>query len=54
MKTRKEAKAENNRNFIKKDMKSQHQVSKSQFLTTIEEPELNDSVNHTHSNGYGK
>ena len=54
MKTRKEAKAENNKDFIKKDTKSQNQISNNRFNTTIEEPALNDSVFHTNHNGYNK
>lgn len=52
MKTRKEAKADNNRDFIKKGMKSQEQISNNQFVSTIEEPELNKSVEYTRRDGY--
>jgi len=54
MKTRKEAKAENNRDFIKKSTKTQNQISKNRFNTTVEEPELNESVFHTQNDGYNQ
>lgn len=52
MATREEAKAANNKNFLKKGMKSEGQVSKNQFVSTIEEPELNKSVEYTRRDGY--
>jgi hypothetical protein len=52
MKTRKEAKADNNRDFLKKGTKSQDQFSKNQFISSVEEPELNKSVEYTHKDGY--
>jgi hypothetical protein len=52
MQTREEAKAENNKDFLKKGMKNQNQISKNHFISSIEEPKLNESVEHTRKNGY--
>jgi len=48
MKDRSEFKKENNKDFIKKGVKTQNQVSKNQFVTTIEEPALNESAFDKH------
>lgn len=52
MKTREQAKKENSRDYIKKDTRSQGQVSKNQIVQTVEESAYNESVFETKKSGY--
>lgn len=52
MKERCECKKENNKDYIKKGVKTQNQISKNQFVTTIEEPALNESAFDKHKVSY--
>ena len=53
MKTREEAKKENLRNYINKDIRSQNPHSKNQIIQSIEESAYNDSVFSTKKSEYG-
>lgn len=52
MKDREQAKKENLRNYIKKDTKTQNQVSKNQMIQSVEESAYNDSVFSTNKSEY--
>ena len=52
MKDREQAKKENLRNYIKKDTKTQNQVSKNQMIQSVEESAYNDSVLSTNKSEY--
>lgn len=52
MKDQKQAKKENLRNYIKKDTKTQNQISNNHMVQSIEESAYNDSVFSTNKSEY--
>lgn len=52
MKDQKQAKKENMRNYIKKDTKTQNQISNNHMVQSIEESAYNDSVFNTNKSEY--
>lgn len=52
MKNREQAKKENLRDYIKKDVRTQNGASKNQIIQTVEESAYNESVFETKKNGY--
>lgn len=49
---KKSAHEEANRDYIKKGMKLEQQISKNELTKTIEQPAINDSVFETKNDGY--